>query len=426
MAQTHPGNSDDAQIYNATITDDTNIGNWALYLSGLEEGYYDEDGNLWTCTYKVEEILTPQITDHFVTEVTFDGLIDRDNRNITISNVKMDGGMLRVVKQIAEGSDYNTEDPFRITVTLTPPLKPGPEGEQGKREDVFDLGPAEHPHHAVSDYIEIDEEDTILIGTPETSVAEDKTVTITMTLAGQGSFTIKDIRVGTTYEVSEDLSGTHGWRQDGEVAYSNSDKTIVRRQLDTATITNKEAQEVDIKIIKIDEETRNEASPKKLPGATFKLFRYSVPDESTTGTYVAYPPEGGNTATTSSTEDGTYGTLTFTGLPDGYYKISETAAPDGYIKTENNDIYFDIVGGAITRYTGAYIGTPRSSADEIAETSNVAMVTYVKADKTFTVGNTPGQALPHTGGPGTKSFTIYGLILVAGAGLMLWRRRRLL
>ena len=49
VAQTHPGNSDDAQTYNATITDDTNIGKWALYLSGLEEGYYDEDGNLWTC-----------------------------------------------------------------------------------------------------------------------------------------------------------------------------------------------------------------------------------------------------------------------------------------------------------------------------------------------------------------------------------------
>ena len=572
VAQTHPGNSNDSQTYNATITDNTNIGKWALYLSGLEECYYDEDGNLWTCTYQVEEILTQQITEHFVTEVTADGLIDRDNRNITISNIKMDGGMLKVVKQIAEGSDYNTEDPFKITVTLTPPLKPGPEGEQGKREDVFDLGPAEHPNHTIGDYIEIDEDDTILIGTPETSIADNKTVTITMTLAGRGSFTIKDIRVGTTYEVSEDLSGTHGWRQDGEVAYSNSDKTIVKRQMDTAMITNKEAQDedgalkiskivkvnggnagasqydlvdgeytftitgptaaeagmqvtkfvkitveqgqmasykisdtdteaaweaatavtgtwavvdgleegdyviteaavegmtvgsitggnndgdtddrtitvhvtagdtaavksdaqatytnnrsmIDIKIIKIDETTRSSASQTKLPGATFKLYRYSVPSGSDTGTYVVYPDEAGSTATTSNESGGNYGTLSFRNLPDGYYKISETAVPEGYIKSENNDIYFDIVGGVITRYTGAYTGTARSSADEIPETSNVAMVTYMKADKTFTVGNTPGAALPSPGGPGTLTGILFGGALSILAVFLLRNRR---
>ena len=36
-----------------------------------------------------------------------------------------------------------------------------------------------------------------------------------------------------------------------------------------------------------------------------------------------------------------------------------------------------------------------------------------------TVGNTLGAALPHTGGPGTRLFTILGSILIAGAGLLL-------
>ena len=37
-----------------------------------------------------------------------------------------------------------------------------------------------------------------------------------------------------------------------------------------------------------------------------------------------------------------------------------------------------------------------------------------------------GYVLPSTGGPGTRLFTILGSILIAGAGLLLWRRRRLI
>jgi len=42
----------------------------------------------------------------------------------------------------------------------------------------------------------------------------------------------------------------------------------------------------------------------------------------------------------------------------------------------------------------------------------------------ISVKNEPGAALPNTGGPGTRLFTILGLILIAGAGLLLLRRRR--
>ena len=37
-----------------------------------------------------------------------------------------------------------------------------------------------------------------------------------------------------------------------------------------------------------------------------------------------------------------------------------------------------------------------------------------------------GYELPSTGGPGTRLFTILGSILIAGAGVLLWRRRRLI
>ena len=37
-----------------------------------------------------------------------------------------------------------------------------------------------------------------------------------------------------------------------------------------------------------------------------------------------------------------------------------------------------------------------------------------------------GYVLPSTGGPGTRRFTVLGSILILGAGIMLWRRRRLI
>ena len=44
----------------------------------------------------------------------------------------------------------------------------------------------------------------------------------------------------------------------------------------------------------------------------------------------------------------------------------------------------------------------------------------------FKVENEPGAALPNTGGPGTRLFTILGSIMILGAGVLLWRRRRLI
>ena len=234
VAQTHPGNEDVAQTYSATVTNDTNVGGWGLYISGLEERYYDDAGVEWLCTYQVEE-QTADIPNVFVTEVSYDGLIDRDNRNITITNVKMEGGMLKVVKQIADGSDYETEDPFEITVTLTPPT--------GKSAFYLD------PGKTIVDYIEVDTEDTILLASPTItgSNGEGEEITIKLTLAGRGFFTIKNIREDTAYEVSE-VPGT-GWKQQG-IVYTNTSKEIVKKQLDTATITNEEV-ETSLKIQKV-------------------------------------------------------------------------------------------------------------------------------------------------------------------------------
>ena len=176
---------------------------------------------------------------------------------------------------------------------------------------------------------------------------------------------------------------------------------------------------VDIKIIKIDETTREAASQTKLPSAEFQLFKYTV--SGTSSSYTVYPNLDGSKQTTSSIEGDSFGTLTFGNLPDGQYKISETVPPAGYLKVENNDIYFDIVSGAITRYDK---GVNEADRAVIEEDRNTANITYSKIDKSFTVGNIPGAALPQTDGCGTALFTALGGLMTSMAGAILTIRRK--
>jgi LPXTG-motif cell wall-anchored protein len=64
--------------------------------------------------------------------------------------------------------------------------------------------------------------------------------------------------------------------------------------------------------------------------------------------------------------------------------------------------------------------------DNVASTSGEGVSVSPDGTVTITVTNTLGKELPHTGGPGTRLFTILGSILILGAGVLLWRRRRLI
>jgi LPXTG-motif cell wall-anchored protein len=83
----------------------------------------------------------------------------------------------------------------------------------------------------------------------------------------------------------------------------------------------------------------------------------------------------------------------------------EKVSPAGYC-IENAETTFTISNGQVTDSSLE----PEAGSQEIA----------------FEIPNTPGAALPNTGGPGTRIFTILGSILILGAGVLLWRRRRLI
>ncbi len=210
-----------------------------------------------------------------------------------------------------------------------------------------------------------------------------------------------------------------------EVTYSDNNSGI---KTGTITVTNRKIDtppsQIDLKIIKIDEDTRSDDSQTLLPGAKFKLFKYVAPNGAGSGNYVVFPDETSCEKTTSDVEGEDFGTLVFEGLPDGQYMISETESPAGYVKIADDDIYFDIANGVITRYRNAYNGTARDFADAIAEDTDTSSVTYSNADKSITVGNTSGSALPNTGGIGTTIFTIVGLVLIVGGIVLFVRRKR--
>ena len=198
----------------------------------------------------------------------------------------------------------------------------------------------------------------------------------------------------------------------------------------TGNDISNELHNTTIEIVKIDESTRGASNPDRLANAWFRLLVYNG------NTYVGY--DGIYGAVDGVPVGGIgeeQGKLAFENLPDGEYKIVETKMPDGYIKETDNSIYFGIKGGTVTRYDGPVSNDESVERNPIpakvivdgAERDNViASISFEPDNNTFTVGNTPGAALPNTGGPGTRLFTILGSILILGAGVLLWRRRRLI
>ena len=110
-------------------------------------------------------------------------------------------------------------------------------------------------------------------------------------------------------------------------------------------------------------------------------------------------------------------------LPVGYYQLTETEAPSGYVITQKEH-YFVIKKGRSVKLckedgTGEAdeIGPAKLSQSKLSQSEGVY---------TITIKNSFVAALPITGGPGTRLFTILGNILILGAGVLLWRRRRMM
>ena len=134
--------------------------------------------------------------------------------------------------------------------------------------------------------------------------------------------------------------------------------------------------------------TKTDAQGNALAGADFKI-------------------EGQNGASTPSTAtetSGSNGTVTFKGLADGTYKVTETNVPAGFQQNLKAAFTVTIANGKAVKYAGADIWGLAPSAE-------------VSGNYTYKVKNVKNVTqLPLTGAAGTTLFTVVAL-LVAGAGV---------
>ena len=113
------------------------------------------------------------------------------------------------------------------------------------------------------------------------------------------------------------------------------------------------------------------------------------------------------------------GTIEFDGLEVGEYRLEETHIPTGYLRTSSGKyIYFKVDASGVTRI---------DSGEYVITTSDTTVV-YTAANgtdpATFKVGNTPGAALPATGGVGTTIYYIAGASLLLIALALLLRKKQ--
>ncbi|MDO5138498.1 MAG: SpaA isopeptide-forming pilin-related protein [Oscillospiraceae bacterium] len=169
---------------------------------------------------------------------------------------------------------------------------------------------------------------------------------------------------------------------------------------------------------------KTDVDGKGLEGAVFRLVKvgqdgHSESDasliESVSGLTTVSKTVNEETKTYSSAFESNGEAQTINGLPDGTYRLYEVYVPAGYISTAKY-IQFEIENRVMKNVKTDTSDT--SAFDFTAAGNNSLALLKIK--------NTPGAALPNTGGPGTRLFTILGSVLILGAGVLLWRRRRLI
>jgi fibro-slime domain-containing protein/LPXTG-motif cell wall-anchored protein len=189
----------------------------------------------------------------------------------------------------------------------------------------------------------------------------------------------------------------------------------------------------EVDVLKVE---KGNKTTTRLPNAVFELRKLEDVAPTNPGGTLTYVKDNDQVIVTSATTDDN-GRLTFSNLTHGVYEIREVTPPPGYIQTEDVTFYLRVDGGVIT-----YVqkGSNKPSEWTAATNSDGATVYFMEAqaanpdgdpptaaaNATFRVGNTPGVALPHTGGSGTTALYLLGIMLtgLAGAGLVMRKRRR--
>ena len=188
--------------------------------------------------------------------------------------------------------------------------------------------------------------------------------------------------------------------------------------------------------IEVDKVTGTGDDKTALTGAAFALYKKyaTVPSGKTAATSIKY--DNGTKDYTIVTGDNwvlveqkTIGdsVFTFSGVDDGTYLLVETTTPSGYNSIEPSvftitaDHTLESDTPSLTGVTGTYVSGATIELGTKTKSASDSTVTGVKTE----VINNSGATLPSTGGSGTTMIYIIGVILLAGAVILLVTKRRM-
>ena len=226
-------------------------------------------------------------------------------------------------------------------------------------------------------------------------------------------WTLSEIPDGTTVVFTESGATVNGYNltvtSNGTVvANSQVSATATAGTTVTASLVNTyEPKTTSVTLKKVDKDDVNEDDPELLKGASFTLSKYESDNYQSKD--LNWGTQGSVTISDDKKPDGTYtlnGVFTFEGLSVGYYEIEEINFPAGYVKV-SSDPTFKIEANASNELTITLLNNPDN------------LLRLVDGELTIIVGNTPGAALPNTGGIGTGFFTALGAVLNGTAGAVL-------
>lgn len=218
-------------------------------------------------------------------------------------------------------------------------------------------------------------------------------------------------------------------KNDVELVYGNyHQKDSVEHNIGAAAIIKYDGATADLSNSALT--LKSGVSSIKYLEATFKLTDASGAAvnvrEATSGTKGVYVVDTTATSNEVTSDKAHNGVILIYGLdPDVIYTLTETATEVGY----------NLMNGTATiTPTVVEKGTANAIKVTVAEASGVS-AGNVSADADHTieltaaqvgkVENNQGSVLPSTGGSGTTMIYIIGVILLAGAGILLVTRRRM-
>ena len=213
---------------------------------------------------------------------------------------------------------------------------------------------------------------------------------------------------GSSYEVAEsDTMPNESFSfvsitGDGTVDPDNNQKmtgTIVQANNGYRVSVQNKYTAVDVQLKKVDDKDQ------LLSGAIFTLAK----QQGTAWGNIQEDIKPGDT------ESGTANPVNLGGLGVGKYRLTETKSPDGYIKLTSHidfEVYKDGTALAVKLAEGTTGAKIEKSGTEDAPVYTVI------------VENTPGEALPNTGGSGTLPYTLGGIALIMASALMYGFRMR--